>query len=74
VPKFRLAVLHLIFAIEFANPIDFANMLFAIVLLSYAFTRISIVHFYVKLYKYCINKTLHCICGGRHDVAKLLQK
>jgi hypothetical protein len=33
VPRFRLAVLHLIFAIDFANPIEFANMLFAIELL-----------------------------------------
>jgi hypothetical protein len=74
VPRFRLAVLHLIFAIDFADPIEFANMLFAIVLLLCALAYISFVHFYVKLYKYCINKTLHCICGGRHLVAKLIQK
>jgi hypothetical protein len=71
VPRFRLAVLHLIFAIDFANPIEFANMLFAIVLLFCVLAHIKFVHVQVKLYKDCINKTLQCICGGRHIVAIL---
>jgi hypothetical protein len=71
VPRFRLAVLHLIFAIDFANPIEFAKMFFAIVYLSCALAHIRFVHFYAKLYKYSINETLQSICGGSHIAAIL---
>jgi hypothetical protein len=57
VPRFHLAVLRLFFAIDFASPIEFANVLFAIVYLSCVLAHIRFVHFYVKVYKCHIKKT-----------------